>query len=118
MKHKLIPLLYSGLLGCAPNTLNPAVPEVIIGGEAVMVTSPSKPAVLPPKSGLEEIAAYVVAALKEIKEQKGIDGIALSGAFSFNETNYGFDYEYDVSSFCEDKSIQPMSKGRLSYQFM
>ena len=116
MKNKILLLLYSGLLGCtAPKVM---VPEVIIGGTSVTVTVPREPSVLPPKPSLEEMAVYVVTALKEIKEQKGIDGIALSGAVSFSGENYGYDYEYDTSFFCDDKSIQPIGKGRLTYQFL
>lgn len=118
MKNKIIPLLYSGLLGCtAPKIMNP-VPEVIIDGEAVTIASPSEPTVLSPKPSPEEIAKYVVVTLQEIKEQKGIGGIALSGAVSFSSENYGYDYEYDTSLFCDDESIRPIGKGRLTYQFL
>lgn len=116
MKKKIIPLFYSGLLGCtAPKVM---VPEVILDRKAVAITSPSEPTILPPKPSLEEMAVYVAAALQEIKKRKRIDEIALSGAVSFMETNYGYDYEYDTSSFCHSDSLQPISKERLAYQFI
>ncbi len=119
MKHKLIPLLYSGLLGCAPKLMNPAVPEVILGGGAVAVTSPSEPAVLPPKQpSLEKMAMYVAASLEEIQKQKQVDqSRSIGGSISYGQGNYGFDYDYGADLFCYGESFQPLGKGKLGYEF-